>query len=980
MNEIGGFDMTTLNPSSPKPPKKQQGNAGGAQAAEITTQARDAFRVAVIMLGVAIVNLSVNLYLAFQSGARQLFVLVGAVFAHGIASLVSIMLIRRGRPGLAVWLLIGALLVVVPIGPLVVVGLGLVLGAALVAVTAAIAGQMLPPRQAGWAVAASVVVGFGMLLLDQLGPDYRLSVPQLQVFFPAVSVVAVLVFGYFVARQFRDYTMRAKMLITFVAVAAIAVVGVSFMTLRSMRSAFTEQIGESYTVEAESLGRLVGSFFKARVSQVVALTTIDGIKDQLEERNQSYTGSSAAILAEIQALDEQWVAAGDDDPFIRGIITPDLAVNPTAVQLECYLETFPSHTEIFVTDRYGATLGATGRLSDYYQADEGWWQAAWNDGEGAIYISDPEYDESAGVTALLIAVPVFDEETGKVIGIVRSTLNVESLFAQIGAVKYGETGHAVLFDGSAEVLYEPVEEGKKSSAELPLDMRQHLISMEHYMVATDAEGHQSIFAHSPIVVVAGKDVYETEAALAAAVSNLNWAVAVRQETEEAFAPIMRLTQNVQLVGAVILVLAGLGALFLAQIITRPLLALTTAADAMGAGDLDAPLPPASGDEVGSLTTSFGDMAAQLGDLISTLEQRVADRTRDLEQRSAYLAAAAEVGRAVASILDMEALIQQVVDLIKNRFDLYYVGLFLVDEAGEWAVLRAGTGQAGRVMLAREHRIKVGEGMIGWSIANAEARVALDVGEDAVRFVNPDLPDTRSEGALPLRSRGRVLGALTVQSSEEAAFDQDTIVVLQTMADQVAVALDNADLFTQSQAALEAERRAYGEISREAWAQMVRTRPDLGYLCNPQGIHAVESQLRPEMVQASQAGQAVQADGPTVAIPIKVRDHVAGVVRLRKSDDAGEWTAEEVALMETLTDQLGVALESARHYQDTQRRAARERLTSQVTARIRETLDMETVLKTAVQEVRQALGLPEVVIRLAPQPAGEAGDGVEQSEA
>jgi GAF domain-containing protein len=401
---------------------------------------------------------------------------------------------------------------------------------------------------------------------------------------------------------------------------------------------------------------------------------------------------------------------------------------------------------------------------------------------------------------------------------------------------------------------------------------------------------------------------------------------------------------------------------------------------MGAGDLDAPLPPASGDEVGSLTTSFGDMAAQLSDLISTLEQRVADRTRDLEQRSAYLAAAAEVGRAAASILDMEALIQQVVDLIKNRFDLYYVGLFLVDEVGEWAGLRAGTGEAGRVMLARGHRINLGEGMIGWSIANAEARVALDVGEDAVRFVNPDLPDTRSEAALPLRSRGRVLGALTVQSSEEAAFDQDTIVVLQTMADQVAVALDNADLFTQGQAALEAERRAYGELSREAWAQMVRTRPDLGYLCNPQGIHAVESQLRPEMVQASQAGQTVQADGPTVAIPIKVRDHVAGVVRLRKPDDTGEWTAEEVALMETLTDQLGVALESARLYQDTQRRAARERLTSQVTARMREVLDMETVLKTAVQEVRQALGLPEVVIRLAPQPAGEAGDGVEQSEA
>jgi GAF domain-containing protein/HAMP domain-containing protein len=412
-------------------------------------------------------------------------------------------------------------------------------------------------------------------------------------------------------------------------------------------------------------------------------------------------------------------------------------------------------------------------------------------------------------------------------------------------------------------------------------------------------------------------------------------------------------------------------LFLAGLVqrsvTRPVAELRSGAEAFRLGHMDTTIPVVGTDELSLLAQTFNQMATQLRDMIDTLEQRVALRTRELEQRSHYLEAAAEVGRAASSILETDQLIQQVVELIRERFGLYYVGLFLVDESGEWAVLRAGTGDVGRDMLARSHRRRIGEGMIGWSVANAQARIALDVGADAVRLVTTELPNTRSEAALPLRSRGRVLGALTVQSDQSAAFDQDTIVVLQTMADQVAVALDNARLFAEGQAALEATRRAYGEISREAWAQLVHAQPDLGYWCDPQGVHPPEGPWQPEMIQATQEGQTVQVGMPTVAIPVKVHDHVVGVVRLRKTDDAGAWTAEELALMETLTDQLSVALESARLYQDTQRRAARERLAGEITARMRESLDMDTVLQTAIREMGKALGLGKVEVRMSETP-------------
>jgi GAF domain-containing protein len=347
------------------------------------------------------------------------------------------------------------------------------------------------------------------------------------------------------------------------------------------------------------------------------------------------------------------------------------------------------------------------------------------------------------------------------------------------------------------------------------------------------------------------------------------------------------------------------------------------------------------------------MTTQLRQILGDLEQRVAARTLDLERQSAYLQASAEVGRAATSILEIDRLIRQVVELIRERFGLYYVGLFLVDSAGEWAVLRAGTGEAGQAMLARGHRLKIGGGsMIGWSVANAQARVALEAGEDAVRLATAELPDTRSEAALPLRSRGRVLGAVTVQSSWPGAFDETVIAVLQNMADQVAVALDNARLFAESQSAAETARRAYGEVSRRDWGELLGSHSDWGYRYANQSVIPAEGNWRPEMLEAIQAGEVLESSTgePTLALPLKVRDHVVGALRFSKGGHGGNWTADEIALIETLVEQLGVALESARLYQDTQRRAARERLVNEITARIRSSTTLEAVLNSAVREI------------------------------
>ena len=268
------------------------------------------------------------------------------------------------------------------------------------------------------------------------------------------------------------------------------------------------------------------------------------------------------------------------------------------------------------------------------------------------------------------------------------------------------------------------------------------------------------------------------------------------------------------------------------------------------------------------------------------------------------------------------------------------------------------------MLASAHRIKIGEGMIGWSIANAQSRIALDVGKDAVQFANPNLPDTRSEGALPLRSRGRVLGALTIQSALRAAFDEETITTLQTMTDQIAIALDNAELFAKNEAALEAERRAYGEMSREAWVNISKSQSIPRYISDTPGTsRSISEKQSAKTLEAIQNKKIIQDDKLTAIIPIKSRGQVLGGVKLRKPEGGGVWTQEQLETVETLAEQLSISLESARLFDQSQRRAAREHIISDVSSRIRETLDIETVLQTAVQEIHKSLNLNDVSIEL-----------------
>jgi GAF domain-containing protein len=352
----------------------------------------------------------------------------------------------------------------------------------------------------------------------------------------------------------------------------------------------------------------------------------------------------------------------------------------------------------------------------------------------------------------------------------------------------------------------------------------------------------------------------------------------------------------------------------------------------------------------------------------SLEQRMAERTAELERRATQLQVAAEVARVATSTSDLGALLDQAVNLIRERFDLYYVGLFLLDEMGRWAELRAGTGQVGRVMLEQGHRLEVGgNSMVGWCTVYNQARVAPDVSQEALRFDNPLLPNTHSEAAMPLVARGRVIGALDVQSVKQDAFPQEDVMALQTLAGQIAVAIDNARLLAEVQDSLADVQAIQRRYLRQAWAGFTTAHaPVTGYRYTSGNVEPDPDTWLPTMAEAQRQGQVVVAtddDGvSTLNLPLSLRGETIGVLALKKGDDGG-WAEEDIAVAQAVTDQVALSLENVRLFDETRRRAQHEALVRELSDRMRRTTDVDIILKTAVQELGQALGAARAFVRL-----------------
>ena len=757
-----------------------------------------------------------------------------------------------------------------------------------------------------------------------------------------------------------DWPLFAKIALGTVAVVVLSLIVTTYINVSTLRAELRERIGTELGTQAHANISHLADTLSEQLSILRSIVLTDLVRDQTKAANIRFGDDEALIKSQLLTMDAQWQAADDDSQLVQSIVSPE--INPLAAQLLEYTKAFPYHAEILLTDRHGGLLAATQRTSNYYQANEEWWEAAYSNGFGASYIGQPEYDASSMSIVLNMAFPILSD--GQIIGMVRTIFRMDAVNLLVGQMEFGETGGATLINSKGIIIADSSTE--RLDKQVPLSWRppETLEGATYWREAVDDQG-------DPILLAGARVEYEDQDT---AIYSLDWILVMHQSQTEAYKPVANATRTGLLVMQVFALISGGLAFIMARGLVVPITNLIRVAQQMAAGDLSVRTRMERRDEIGDLGQAFDRMADEITATMNTMEQRVTE----FHHRAVQLTTAAEVSRAASSILDPDELLNRAVELITDRFNLYYAGLFLVDEASKWAVLRAGSGEVGQHMLSQSHRLEVGSAsMIGWCTANAQARIALDVGEEAVRFNNPLLPDTRSEMALPLVARGRVIGALSVQSVEEAAFTSEDVSVLQTMADQLANAIENARLFRQAQEGLEAERRAYGELSRQAWVRLARAQHGLGRRYDPQEILPPDGRWRDEMKSAAQRGETIlsqSGSSNTAATPIKVRQRVVGVLDAHKPTSAGKWKTEEIAILEAMADQLGVALDSARLYQDTQHRAAREHLTSEITAQMRASLEMNTVLQTAVREIGEALNIAQVEVRLRPTATVKDGNG------
>ena len=358
---------------------------------------------------------------------------------------------------------------------------------------------------------------------------------------------------------------------------------------------------------------------------------------------------------------------------------------------------------------------------------------------------------------------------------------------------------------------------------------------------------------------------------------------------------------------------------------------------------------------------------ELNKLKDELEQRVTQRTEELEKRASQLEAISGVARSIASLQNMELLLPAITQLVSERFGYYHVGIFLLGENHEYALLRATNSEGGQKMLDRHHKLKLDtNSIVGFVTSRSQPRIALDVGADAVFFNNPDLPDTRSEMALPLRIGDNVIGALDVQSTQPNAFTDEDIAILSTLADQVAIAIENARLFSESRVALIESQGTFDKYVRQEWSSFTRQVKQTGFIYDGKRVNAMEGDRQIEKRKnVLQTGRlSLEKVSSAISIPIKLRGQTIGMIDVRSKSGQREWTQDEITLLEAAAERAALALENARLVDGAQRRAAREHAIGEISTKIGTFSDMSAILQTAVEELgRRIGGATEVTIEL-----------------
>ncbi len=585
-------------------------------------------------------------------------------------------------------------------------------------------------------------------------------------------------------------------------------------------------------------------------------------------------------------------------------------------------------------------------------------------------ISPPYFDYGGGEIWMVTWSAPFFDGSGNFRGVATADIAFSQTQEIINSIQVGRAGYAFLIDSNGIILgigagggeyktmsdsmvLEAFSEKSRGWINLISDMRSEKAG---FTEATDPQGNPMLVAYAPIGLDTG------------------WSLALAYPRAELSANTSTLRNTLLGYTFVVTLIFTVILFVFTRSITEPLQKLRLFASRVARGDLNTSnlIDIRTRDEMEDLGQAFNQMFSNLKGALETLEESVSARTRDLSLLANELRTISEVARELASIRDQSTLLNVSATLIRERLGYYHVGIFLVDEKSEFAILRAASSVAADKMLSGNYKLKIVEGgLVGTVTRTGKASIAQDVDLDTTHLDNPNLPETRSEIVLPLRSYNLTIGVLDIQSSTRKAFTESDVQTLQILADQLAAAIENTQLVQRLENTLSELSKATRSQTREIWKTIFSTDETSGYEYDGLQIRPIPAKLpdqlfakltkgNPVVFETSEAGSKT-----TLLIPLTIFGQTIGVVGLEQEDPNQPWGDEQISIVQAAANRAALTLENARLLEESNRRAAKERAIFEATSRIGSAFSVENILETAAKEIERTLNGSEVTIQFSP---------------
>ncbi len=555
---------------------------------------------------------------------------------------------------------------------------------------------------------------------------------------------------------------------------------------------------------------------------------------------------------------------------------------------------------------------------------------------GEVYVTPVNFEEQVPFASegpfVDMAVTVTDD-IGLSAGLLLIRVDLTALWKTTLDLKVGETGYTYI-----------------------VDERGHLVAYRNRRLLEEGQNLVSLVDRTPEAIVeTGLDSYlnpnqQRVFASARPMNIVPWFAIVEHPVDEALRPFLEPT----VILSVILILVGL--LFYSIIrftgnrIISPLRSMRQAVAQVREGHLESKIEATYNDELGQLAYSFNRMSDQLQALITSLEDQVSARTQRLE-------IIAVISNQLTVILDLEILMDEVVNQVKDQFNYYHAHIYLLDNNRQNLIVSAGTGVAGATLKARKHTIPLDART---SLVAQAARTGRIVRVDNVRqatdwLPNALLPDTYAEMAVPILLDELVVGVLDVQEDKIAGLDEGDENLLRSLASQVAIAIRNAQLFARVEQSL-----AEAQSLQARYVERIWDKHKIGTQTGR--YHYIRADN--EVLEANGLDRESSEDMKT---PVMLRDREIGYLQIHAGSGQQNWTNDELAIIEAVVEQLAQAAENIRLFDETRERADYERLVSEITQKIRQSPNLDVLAMTASEAISAVLGVSGGVVYLGDSP-------------